>query len=158
SLLLSKTRPGKWVVPAHVSNDMSDLLRVEELIRAEWFSRLTGYLPYVVQQRNVGWEEVSVPRPPRTVYTAADDSGDSGDAAPAAVLQSRVESRTTRELIIKQELVVSLPGEAKILLGKDGSKIKDISCDAANNISKALGIPTRLHLQVLVEKDSRTRK
>ncbi|KAJ2438419.1 hypothetical protein GGF42_008303, partial [Coemansia sp. RSA 2424] len=71
---------------------------------------------------------------------------------------SRVESRTTRELIIKQELVVSLPGEAKILLGKDGSKIKDISCDAANNISKALGIPTRLHLQVLVEKDSRTRK
>ncbi|KAJ2441253.1 hypothetical protein GGF42_007355, partial [Coemansia sp. RSA 2424] len=104
SLLLSKTRPGKWVVPAHVSNDMSDLLRVEELIRAEWFSRLTGYLPYVVQQRNVGWEEVSVPRPPRTVYTATDDSGDSGDAAPAAVLQSRVESRTTRELIIKQEL------------------------------------------------------
>ncbi|KAJ2889705.1 hypothetical protein GGI21_006463, partial [Coemansia aciculifera] len=35
SLLLARTKPGKWVVPAHVSNDMSDLLRVEELIRAE---------------------------------------------------------------------------------------------------------------------------
>ncbi|KAJ2747362.1 hypothetical protein GGI20_000613 [Coemansia sp. BCRC 34301] len=152
SLLLSKTRPGSWLVPAHVSNDMSDLLRVEELIRAEWFSRLTGYLPYVVQQRNVGWEEVLVPQPPRTVYTATDAK----DAD--AVLQARVEIRSTRELVIKQELVVSLPGEAKILLGKDGSKIKDISRDAANSISKALGTPTRLHLQVLIEKDSRSRK
>ncbi|KAJ2890573.1 hypothetical protein IWW38_004061 [Coemansia aciculifera] len=153
SLLLARTKPGKWVVPAHVSNDMSDLLRVEELIRAEWFARLTGYLPYVVKQRNVGWEVVNVPLPPRTVYSDAN-----GDGAGNEVLQSRVETRSTKELVIKQELVVSLPGEAKILLGKGGSKVVEISRDAANNISKALGIPTRLHIQVLVEKDSRNRK
>ncbi|KAJ2331761.1 assembly factor cbp4, partial [Coemansia sp. RSA 2673] len=48
----------------------------------------------------------------------------------------------TKELIIKQELIVTSAGEAKILLGKSGSKIKDIGRDAANNIAKALGIPT----------------
>ncbi|KAJ2080144.1 hypothetical protein GGI16_007656, partial [Coemansia sp. S142-1] len=145
ALLLSKTKPGDWVVPAHASSDMSDMLRVEELIRVQWFTQLTGYLPYVVRQRNVGWEEVSVPQPPMTIYT--DATSDDGNSA---VLQSHVETRSTKELIIKQELIVTSAGEAKILLGKSGSKIKDIGRDAANNIAKALGIPTRLHLQGLV--------
>ncbi|KAJ2239607.1 hypothetical protein GGI13_007961 [Coemansia sp. RSA 455] len=153
ALLLSKTKPGDWVVPAHASSDMSDMLRVEELIRVQWFTQLTGYLPYVVRQRNVGWEEVSVPQPPMTIYTDA-----TSDGGNTAVLQSHVETRSTKELIIKQELIVTSAGEAKILLGKSGSKIKDIGRDAANNIAKALGIPTRLHLQVLVEPDSRSRK
>ncbi|KAJ2845428.1 hypothetical protein IWW36_004784, partial [Coemansia brasiliensis] len=58
--LLEQARPGDWEVPADVTNDMSDLMRVEELIRAEWFERMTSYMPYVVRQRNVGWEETSV--------------------------------------------------------------------------------------------------
>ncbi|KAJ2000597.1 hypothetical protein H4R26_004543, partial [Coemansia thaxteri] len=116
--LLARTAPGRWMMPAHTSCDMSDLMRAEELIRAQWFARLTGYLPYVVRQRNAGWEEVSEPQAPK-------------------------------QLIIKQELVVSSPGEAKILLGTGGSLIKDIGRDAANNIAEALRIPTRLHLQVL---------
>ncbi|KAJ2867471.1 hypothetical protein FB639_004938, partial [Coemansia asiatica] len=61
SILLSKTRPGKWEVPATVNSDMSSMMRVEELIRAEWFSRLKGHLPYVVRQKNVGWEYVDTP-------------------------------------------------------------------------------------------------
>ncbi|KAJ1821660.1 hypothetical protein LPJ60_002478 [Coemansia sp. RSA 2675] len=153
TLMLTKTKPGNWAVPADVSNDMSDMLRVEELIRVQWFTQLTGYLPYVVRQRNVGWEEASVPLPPMTVYTDA-----TGEDGSTAVLQSHVQTRSAKELIIKQELIVTSAGEAKILLGKSGAKIKDIGRDAANNIAKALGIPTRLHLQVLVEPDSRSRK
>ncbi|KAJ2868671.1 assembly factor cbp4, partial [Coemansia asiatica] len=52
------------------------------------------------------------------------------------------------------QLVVPSGGVAKILLGADGQNIKDISRDASNNIADALGIPTRLHLQVVVEVDT----
>ncbi|ORX63626.1 hypothetical protein DL89DRAFT_298244, partial [Linderina pennispora] len=113
---------GDWLVPADVSSDMSDLMRVEELIRAEWFARLEGHLPYVVKQRNVGWEEV--PIPPKYV---------AGEGEPAAVER--------KALVISQELVVSSKGEAKILTGAGGSVILGISRSANVNISKALGRP-----------------
>ncbi|KAJ1948318.1 hypothetical protein EC988_005225 [Linderina pennispora] len=135
-ILLASTKPGDWLVPADVSSDMSDLMRVEELIRAEWFARLEGHLPYVVKQRNVGWEEV--PIPPKYV---------AGEGEPAAVER--------KALVISQELVVSSKGEAKILTGAGGSVILGISRSANVNISKALGRPVRLHLQVIVEEDTR---
>ncbi|ORX68539.1 P-loop containing nucleoside triphosphate hydrolase protein [Linderina pennispora] len=138
-ILLASTKAGDWLVPADVSSDMSDLMRVEELIRAEWFARLEGHLPYVVKQRNVGWEEV--PIPPKYV---------AGEGEPAAVER--------KALVISQELVVSSKGEAKILTGAGGSVILGISRSANVNISKALGRPVRLHLQVIVEEDTRRRK
>ncbi|PIA16342.1 P-loop containing nucleoside triphosphate hydrolase protein [Coemansia reversa NRRL 1564] len=126
--LLASTRPGNWEFPANVKSDLSDLTRVEDLIRAEWFARLTGYMPYVVRQRNVGWKYVAAPQVKRPM------------------------------LDIKQELLVSSGGEAKILLGAKGALLKEIALAANRTISKALGCRVRLHLQVVVVEDRRTRK
>lgn len=116
--MLGQTKPGDWMVPADVHSDMSDLMQVEELVRAQWFTHLHGYLPYVIKQRNVGWQE--------------DSDG----------------------LHIRQELVVSLPSEAKILLGANGSLIKKISHQANADVFQALNRPVFLHLQVVVQKDT----
>ncbi|KAJ2473540.1 hypothetical protein IWW56_005971, partial [Coemansia sp. RSA 2131] len=58
--LLELTKKGDWEVPAYVTSDMSDLTRVEEIIRGEWFELMTSYMPYVITQRNVCWEEANV--------------------------------------------------------------------------------------------------
>ncbi|KAI7823937.1 P-loop containing nucleoside triphosphate hydrolase protein [Kickxella alabastrina] len=152
AILLERTRPGDWVVPAHVSCDMSDLMRAEELIRAEWFARLSGHLPYVVRQRNAAWEYVDTPLR-QTTYSRG-NAGAAEDAEPSV----RVVTRTQRVLVIKQELVVSTGGEAKILLGAGGQNIKDICREANANIVAAMGHPVRLHLQVVVEVDTTHRK
>ncbi|KAI8325508.1 P-loop containing nucleoside triphosphate hydrolase protein [Martensiomyces pterosporus] len=152
-ILLASTKPGKWEMPADVKCDMSDLMRVEELIRAEWFAQLEGHLPYVVRQRNVGWEEVPIPaRRPRVPSSAETKATDGPENAPDAPDAQRT------ALVISQELVVSSSGEAKILTGAKGSVIRDIGRAANINISKALGRPVRLHLQVIVEEDTRRRK
>ncbi|KAJ2604990.1 hypothetical protein H4R99_001463 [Coemansia sp. RSA 1722] len=154
SSLLSRTAPGKWQVPASVNSDMSSMMRVEELIRAEWFSRLKGHLPYVVRQKNVAWEYVEMPIKQTTmVFAAADTASPDGAESVEHTLV-----RTVRTLVIKQQLTVPSGGVAKILLGADGQNIKDIGRDASNNIADALGIPTRLHLQVVVEEDTTHRK
>ncbi|KAJ1836331.1 hypothetical protein LPJ63_000354 [Coemansia sp. RSA 2711] len=124
ALLLEQARPGAWAVPAHATNDMSDLMRVEELIRAEWFERMASYLPYAIRQRNVCWEEASAP--------------------PAAPKDRPV-------LVIKQQLIVATSGQAKILIGSDGEHIKAISSNAARKIAEALGRLVRLHIQVVVD-------
>ncbi|KAJ1734576.1 hypothetical protein LPJ61_000997 [Coemansia biformis] len=127
--LLARTRPGRWAVPEGVASDMSDLTRVEELIRAEWFERLSGHMPYAVRQRNAGWDEAG--------------AGAAG-------------ARPT--LTIKQELVVSSAGEAVILVGAGGSVVRDMAQAASRAISGALGRPARVHLQVVVEEDTRRQK
>ncbi|KAJ2400844.1 hypothetical protein GGI23_001775 [Coemansia sp. RSA 2559] len=150
-LLLARTRPAKWMFPRHVSTDMSDMTRVEECIRAEWFALMHGHLPYAVKQRNVGWEVVKAPVEHREYVTTKSAAGE----------QIFVENATTRmrkELVIDQELVVPSGSIAKILLGTQGEAIKEIRRAALANITKALGIPVRLHLQVVVEKDTRSQK
>ncbi|KAJ2799731.1 hypothetical protein H4R21_003447 [Coemansia helicoidea] len=127
--LLARTRPGRWALPADATSDMSDLTRVEELIRAEWFARLSGFRPYMVRQRNVGWEETT-----------------RGTAGPQAAL------------VVKQELVVSSDDEAVALVGTDGNIVRDMAQSASRAIAAALGRPARVHLQVVVEKSTRRRK
>ncbi|KAJ1815033.1 hypothetical protein LPJ56_004683 [Coemansia sp. RSA 2599] len=148
--LLSRTRPGKWEMPASANSDMSSTMRVEELIRAEWFSRLRGHLPYVVRQKNVSWEQVDTPMKQTTTVMSA--------ASGTAENIENIVVKTVRTLVIRQQLIVPSGRIAKILLGTDGQNIKDISRDASNNIADALGIPTRLHLQVVVEEDTTHRK
>ncbi|KAJ2776021.1 hypothetical protein H4R18_005907 [Coemansia javaensis] len=134
ALLLARTRPGRWEVPAGVASDMSDLVRVEELIRAEWFARMSGHMPYAVRQRNVGWHQA---------HGAEPASG----ADPAQSV-----------LTINQELIVPSAGEAVILVGAGGRVVRDMAQCASRTISAALGRPTRLHLQVVVQQDPRRRK
>ncbi|KAG9300234.1 hypothetical protein G9A89_011307 [Geosiphon pyriformis] len=54
-LLFSKTYPHDWLYPPNQKTEMADLKMVEELIRAEFFKRLHGYLPYIIKQENFGW-------------------------------------------------------------------------------------------------------
>ncbi|KAJ2710013.1 hypothetical protein H4R19_003961 [Coemansia spiralis] len=129
ALLLARTHSGRWALPGNVASDMSDLTRVEELIRAEWFARLSGFRPYMVRQRNVGWEETK-----------------RGTAGPHAAL------------VVKQELVVSSDDEAVTLVGTNGNIVRDMAQAASRAIAAALGRPVRVHLQVVVEKDTRRRK
>ncbi|KAJ1667587.1 hypothetical protein IW140_002167 [Coemansia sp. RSA 1813] len=150
ALLLEKTKPANWMFPRNVATDMSDMMRVEECIRAEWFGRMRGHLPYIVKQRNVGWETMQVPVEQRE-YVVDESSADRR-------LVERTSSFMRKELAIDQELVVTSGSVAKILLGTQGEMIKDIRHAASVKISKALGIPVRLHLQVVVEKDTRSQK
>ncbi|KAJ2790719.1 hypothetical protein H4R20_006968, partial [Coemansia guatemalensis] len=194
--LLASTRPGNWEFPADVKSDLSDLTRVEDLIRAEWFARLTGYMPYAVRQRNVGWKYVEAPvaKPleetapePRVAVSegeAAEVENGAVTAEIVAKVDAEIKSETVAEsksevgsdigikqdmpirrrkpkwpmLDIKQELLVSSGGEAKILLGKKGALLKEIAFAANRTISKALGCRVRLHLQVVIVEDRRTRK
>ncbi|KAJ2788272.1 hypothetical protein GGI15_000077 [Coemansia interrupta] len=152
--LQSKVRPGNWEVPAGVSSDMSTLMRVEELIRAQWFARLTGYLPYVVRQKNVVWKYAEVPKEQGMLQ-----DGPGHAAEPRAAEQDAdCNSGMQKVLYIEQQLIVPSEGVAKILLGTGGQKIKDIGRDARLSIARALGHPVRLHLQVTVEKDTTHRK
>ncbi|KAJ2618093.1 hypothetical protein H4S08_000017 [Coemansia sp. RSA 1365] len=194
--LLASTRPGNWEFPANVKSDLSDLTRVEDLIRAEWFARLTGYMPYVVRQRNVGWKYVAAPvaKPIESLVPETGAAGFEGKVveieygAAKAETEPKADAETKAELVtessakvgseidkkqdiplrskrprrpmldIKQELLVSSGGEAKILLGAKGALLKEIALAANRTISKALGCRVRLHLQVVVVEDRRTRK
>ncbi|KAJ2720145.1 hypothetical protein GGI07_004789 [Coemansia sp. Benny D115] len=147
-LLLDRAEPGDWLVPADVTNDLSDVVRVEELIRAEWFARLSGYLPYIVRQRNVAWQTVDLPLG-RAVRGEGLGLGLGHD--PSSVPTHRV-------LSISQELVVDTPGAAKILIGASGEVIDGIRRAANARIVEALGRPVRLHVRVVVEKDTTHRK
>lgn len=44
--------------PPNQTSEMSDIKRVEDIIRAEYFQRLYGNLPYVLTQENAGWTEL----------------------------------------------------------------------------------------------------
>ncbi|KAJ2662692.1 hypothetical protein IWW48_001750 [Coemansia sp. RSA 1200] len=159
-LLLSRTQPGKWVFPHNVATDMSPMMQVEELIRAEWFELLTGHLPYIVKQRNTGWEYVSVPREQReyTYRRAADTEGAGSDGKMKKTVIERTSTITHTELAVCQEIVVPSASVAKILVGTGGEAIIKITRSATSNISKALNMPVRLNLQVVVEKDTRRQK
>ncbi|KAK9765261.1 hypothetical protein K7432_006537 [Basidiobolus ranarum] len=56
--LMTLAKPNNWVYPKQQKGEMSDLKRVEELIRAEFFSRLHSYLPYTIRQENTGWTNI----------------------------------------------------------------------------------------------------
>ncbi|KAI7899428.1 GTP-binding protein Era [Cokeromyces recurvatus] len=54
--ILFEESPAKpWIFPADQKTEMSDLKRVEEIIRIELFKRLHQYLPYMLKQENAGW-------------------------------------------------------------------------------------------------------
>ncbi|GAB5587659.1 hypothetical protein Unana1_02559 [Umbelopsis nana] len=56
--LQALTKEKDWIFPANQTSEMSDIKRVEDIIRAEFFQRLYGNLPYVLTQENVGWSEL----------------------------------------------------------------------------------------------------
>ncbi|KAL1920305.1 uncharacterized protein VTP21DRAFT_1451 [Calcarisporiella thermophila] len=53
--LVSEAKPGNWIYPSDARTDLADLKRVENVVRAELFKRLSGYLPYIIKQENIGW-------------------------------------------------------------------------------------------------------
>ncbi|KXN73345.1 GTP-binding protein Era [Conidiobolus coronatus NRRL 28638] len=55
--ILTLTYPHDWKYPGHIKQDASDYDIVQDTIRKEIFDRLTGYLPYQVIQKNVGWHD-----------------------------------------------------------------------------------------------------
>ncbi|KAJ1765175.1 hypothetical protein GGH19_003984 [Coemansia sp. RSA 1807] len=179
--LLGLTKKGDWEVPAHVTSDMSDLTRVEEIIRAEWFELMDSYMPYVITQRNVCWEESNVlytknalfkkNGPDEPVHTR--ETEESIDAvtqytegkqvriipkSDSSTLELHERPLMRQVLIIKQEMIVPSGGQAKIVIGSGGEHIKTIMRNAAIKISKALRRHVRLNIQVVVEKDRRTHK
>ncbi|KAJ2162682.1 hypothetical protein GGF46_000407 [Coemansia sp. RSA 552] len=138
--MMERTKPGMWEFPANVKTDMSDLRRVEELIRSEWYSRLEGYMPYVVRQRNAGWKE---------------GEPEAGDALSRLTQAELGGAGPRRSLQISQELIVSSANEAKILLGAKGERIREMASSASRRISRALDRSVRVHLQVVIDKSKR---
>ncbi|CAO3631013.1 unnamed protein product [Cunninghamella blakesleeana] len=57
-ILFDSSKPKLWLYPKDLKLEMSDLKRVEELIRVQFFKRLNQYLPYMLKQENVGWTEL----------------------------------------------------------------------------------------------------
>lgn len=55
--LQTLTKSKEWIFPAEQTSEMSDIQRVEDIIRAQLFERLYGNLPYTLTQENVGWTE-----------------------------------------------------------------------------------------------------
>lgn len=49
-VLLAEALPRDWLFPADQKSEMSDLHRVEDFIRVEFFKRLHQYLPYLLKQ------------------------------------------------------------------------------------------------------------
>ncbi|KAJ1979619.1 hypothetical protein H4R34_002762 [Dimargaris verticillata] len=57
--LLDRALPNTpWLVAPNFRSDLSDMAHVEDIIRAELFTALTGYLPYIVRQENLGWTKL----------------------------------------------------------------------------------------------------
>lgn len=56
--LLLHSRPGEWVMAEGVVHVQPPLERATEIIREQIFSFLTRELPYMVEQRNLGWTEL----------------------------------------------------------------------------------------------------
>ena len=59
--LLLHATPGEWVAPAGVSHVQPPLTRATEIIRELIFSYFKQELPYLLEQRNIGWTELAHP-------------------------------------------------------------------------------------------------
>lgn len=56
--LLLHGRPGEWVAPAGVVHVQPPLMRATEIIRELIFHYFSRELPYLLEQRNLGWTEI----------------------------------------------------------------------------------------------------
>ena len=59
--LLLQARPGEWIAPAGVAHVQPPLARATELIRELIFTFFSKELPYLLEQRNIGWTELTRP-------------------------------------------------------------------------------------------------
>ncbi|SAL99930.1 hypothetical protein [Absidia glauca] len=57
-ILFDAAKPQPWIYPPEQTVEISDLKRVEELIRVQFFKRLHRYIPYMLKQENVAWTEL----------------------------------------------------------------------------------------------------
>ncbi|KAJ1974791.1 hypothetical protein H4R35_003442 [Dimargaris xerosporica] len=116
--LLNRAVPNTpWLVASDFRSDLSDMAHVEDIIRAELFTALTGYLPYIVRQENLGWTELD-------------------------------DDRNT--LRIDQILVVDNARQKKIVVGRNGSVIQQVSNSARVKIAQCLKRPVLLVLTIKV--------
>ncbi|KAI9012037.1 P-loop containing nucleoside triphosphate hydrolase protein [Phycomyces nitens] len=95
--LFSASQPKEWAYPKELKSEMSDLKRVEELIRVEFFKRLHQYIPYMLKQENVGWTETERGiRIDQTVYVERDSQqkivvGANGAVIDQVVQEARIQ-------------------------------------------------------------------
>ncbi|KAI8334758.1 P-loop containing nucleoside triphosphate hydrolase protein [Chlamydoabsidia padenii] len=57
-ILFNSAKAQPWLYPPEQTLEISDLKRVEELIRVQFFKRLHRYIPYMLKQENMGWTEL----------------------------------------------------------------------------------------------------
>ena len=60
--LLLASKPGEWVAPEGVVHTQTPLARATEIIREQLFGFFRQEVPYMLEQRNIGWTELE--RPP----------------------------------------------------------------------------------------------
>ncbi|KAL0088688.1 P-loop containing nucleoside triphosphate hydrolase protein [Phycomyces blakesleeanus] len=95
--LFSVSQPKEWAYPKELKSEMSDLKRVEELIRVEFFKRLHQYIPYMLKQENVGWTETEKGiRIDQTVYVERDSQQKIVVGAKGAVIDQVVQEARTQ--------------------------------------------------------------
>ncbi|KAJ1914928.1 hypothetical protein IWQ60_008622 [Tieghemiomyces parasiticus] len=148
--LLNQVKPGPWLVSPRFTCDTPILTRVEDIVRAELFALLRGYLPYVIRQENIGWTEKPVEAAVARSGTGGSNSavkttGDSaGRPKPATETYDRI-------LLIHQVLHVDNVRQKKIIVGADGKLIKEAALQASRKLTWALKKKVVLSLFVRVK-------
>ncbi|CAO3599011.1 unnamed protein product [Absidia cylindrospora] len=59
NILFESAKAKPWIYPPEQTVEISDLKRVEELIRVEFFKRLHRYIPYMLKQENMVWAKLA---------------------------------------------------------------------------------------------------
>lgn len=60
--LLLAAQPGEWSAAAGVTHTQPPLVLATEIIREQLFAFFRHEVPYVIEQRNLGWTELETPR------------------------------------------------------------------------------------------------
>jgi GTP-binding protein Era len=123
---------GPPLFPEEMLTDRAERFLVAELVREQLFFLLKEELPYATAVSIEGWHE----RQPE--QAAGAERG--ADGAPASVL-------------IEALIHVERESQKGIVIGKGGSKIKEIGMRARAEIAKLLGCPVHLKLFVKVDPE-----
>ncbi|KAI9142245.1 P-loop containing nucleoside triphosphate hydrolase protein [Paraphysoderma sedebokerense] len=141
--LYRHTYPSPFLYPPAQRHDIPELALVEQYIREAIFEKLWGYIPYSIKQENVGWIEQ---KQDGAVKDQAEEQRESTGLAERGVADRKSKVK------IVQNLYVSKPSLEKIVVGKGGAVIKEVTQHAKKELERVLQREVELWLDVKVRK------
>jgi GTP-binding protein Era len=135
---------GERYYPADQYTDQPQRFMVAELIRERILAETGEEVPYASAVVIESYEEAEPPAPPRKSGVPCDGSMSQGwkkGQAPARIPLTRIAAA----------IYCEREGQKAILIGKGGSKLKEIGTSARHQIESLLGTRVYLELHVIVE-------